>query len=416
MIQELKITNFKSIINETIELSNVNIFIGENGCGKTNILEAVATLSAAKDFNLNINGLSSKGVRVTKPLLTMSSFIGLKQKKEIELIAKFAFTDEILKCNIYPVDKDDIYSEWRDRKENILEETLNSIINEQIEKQDIDSIIDEKISNLIKDNLNEEMSNNIKQKFDKRQLKSNILNKLKQEMFEGIAEKNTFLSKYLIFNINTQSLRGIINNSKEIPLGINGEGLDVLLHDFSKDEWAELKQYDYLITWLDEILIDETDSLKYKGHKLGRSSSFLYFRDKYMRKNNNIFAAENSNEGVLSILFYLALLISRKTPKFFAIDNIETSLNPRLCREIMKIIAKLAIERNKQLLITTHNPAIIDGINLFDDKQRLFVVKREDEGFTKVERIKLKPNVKDKDLKLSEMWMRGYLGGLPNNF
>ena len=93
MIQELKITNFKSIINETIELSNVNIFIGENGCGKTNILEAVATLSAAKDFNLNINGLSSKGVRVTKPLLTMSSFIGLKQKKEIELIAKFAFTD-----------------------------------------------------------------------------------------------------------------------------------------------------------------------------------------------------------------------------------------------------------------------------------------------------------------------------------
>ena len=82
----------------------------------------------------------------------------------------------------------------------------------------------------------------------------------------------------------------------------------------------------------------------------------------------------------------------------------------------MKIISNLAVEHNKQVLITTHNPAILDGINLFDEKQKLFVVKREDQGDTKVEQIKLKPEVKDKDLKLSEMWMRGILGGLPNNF
>jgi len=245
---------------------------------------------------------------------------------------------------------------------------------------------------------------------------SEIFQKVKQNFYDGLEEKNTFLSKYLIYNLNTQSLRGIINSSKEIPLGINGEGLDVLLHDFSPEEWIELKKYSYLISWLDEIIVDEKDSLKYNGHKLGRSNSFLYFKDKYMRKNNNVFAAENSNEGVLNILFYLALFISRKTPKFFAIDNIESSLNPRLCRTLMKIISTLSIEHNKQVLITTHNPAILDGIDLYDDKQRLFVVKRDDEGHTNVEQIKLKPQIQDKDLKLSEMWMRGYMGGLPNNF
>ncbi len=56
-----------------------------------------------------------------------------------------------------------------------------------------------------------------------------------------------------------------------------------------------------------------------------------------------------------------------------------------------------------------------DGLNLNDDEQRLFVVSRNDEGKTQVRRIKLKPG-SDKNLKLSEMWMRGYLGGLPNNF
>ncbi len=412
MIKEIKITNFKSIVNETIELSNVNVFIGENGCGKTNILEAIATLSAAKDHNLNINGLSSKGVRVTKPLLTMSSFIGQKQKNDIELSAIFAFTEELAKCTIYPIDKDDIYSEWKDKKENIIENFLDEAISNGIERNDFDKIIEEQINKRLK----EDYKNEINLTDLKKNLRLEITHKLKKEFLERMSEKNLYISKYLIFNLNTQSLRGITNNSKEIPLGINGEGLDVLLHDFSKEEWIELKQYNYLISWLDEILIDETDSLKYKGHKLGRSSSFLYFKDKFMRKNNNIFAAENSNEGVLNILFYLALLISRKTPKFFAIDNIESSLNPKLCRALMKIISDLAVKQNKQVLITTHNPAILDGINLFDENQRLFVVKREDEGYTKVERLKLKPKVKEKDIKLSEMWMRGYLGGVPNNF
>jgi len=66
-------------------------------------------------------------------------------------------------------------------------------------------------------------------------------------------------------------------------------------------------------------------------------------------------------------------------------------------------------------LITTHNPAILDGLNLNDDEQRLFVVSRNEEGKTKIKRIKLKPK-SEESLKLSEMWMRGYLGALPKNF
>jgi predicted ATPase len=110
------------------------------------------------------------------------------------------------------------------------------------------------------------------------------------------------------------------------------------------------------------------------------------------------------------------LVISKKTPRFLAIDNIESALNPKLCRVLMKILAELAIENGKQILITTHNPAILDGLNLHEDKQRLFIVKRSDEGYTQTERIKMKPDTNGQQLKLSELWMRGYLGGLPTNF
>jgi hypothetical protein len=79
----------------------------------------------------------------------------------------------------------------------------------------------------------------------------------------------------------------------------------------------------------------------------------------------------------------------------------------------MKQLADLACKNNKQVLLTTHNPAILDGINLESEDQRLFVVSRSLTGQTRVKRVK-KP--KTSDLKLSEMFMRGVLGGLPKGF
>lgn len=417
MIEEISISNFKSITSETINLSKVNVFIGENGCGKTNVLEAIATLGAAKDNALNINGLSVRGIRVTKPQLTVSSFLGKKQKTDIEISAKFSQEEGYVRCVIYPIDESDIFSEWKDKVETLKvdDAQLNSRISKILDNPENLDLFDKIFEKNFQDS-KVKLSPSLTLEKLKRVLINDIKNDITLKVRNQIKGHIDCLSKYLIYNINTQSLRGIINISKEVPLGINGEGLDVLLHDFSKEEWKKLKDYSYLISWLDDIVIDESDSFKYQGHKIGRSSSFLYFKDKFMRKNNNMFAAENSNEGVLNILFYLALMISRRTPKFFAIDNIESSLNPRLCRTLMKIITELAKEQEKQLLITTHNPAVLDGLNLFDESQRLFVVKRTDEGHTKVDRIKLKPEIQGKDMKLSEMWMRGYLGGIPNNF
>lgn len=85
----------------------------------------------------------------------------------------------------------------------------------------------------------------------------------------------------------------------------------------------------------------------------------------------------------------------------------------------MEEICKLAKSEDKQLLITTHNPAILDGLNLFDDEVRLFEVKRNDKGHTQTRRITLKPEVQNdmgERYKLSELWTRGYLGAISNQF
>ena len=44
MFKRLAIKKFKSIIDLTIELGRVNVFIGANGMGKSNVMEAIARL------------------------------------------------------------------------------------------------------------------------------------------------------------------------------------------------------------------------------------------------------------------------------------------------------------------------------------------------------------------------------------
>lgn len=70
--------------------------------------------------------------------------------------------------------------------------------------------------------------------------------------------------------------------------------------------------------------------------------------------------------------------------------------------------------------MTTHNPAILDGLNLNDDSERLFKVERNDDGATQLKRIGVddlpKPKRNGQVLRLSEAFMRGLLGGLPTNF
>ncbi len=423
MLKHLHIKNFKSIYDETIELGRFNVFIGENGSGKTNILEALGVIGAAIENKLSNDELALKGIRVAKPTITFSSFLGEKQKENINIELWIQDNAYLMKaCNTLTTNNtEDIFSTWKMRSDILHIEKNGTVLN-------IDDYFNEKISEFTKKEgktLTERLVKTLlvrglkfsKKKDDNLLEYNNFLDAIKL-----LSTNSTYTSiglrSYKIFNLSTQTLRGIGGVSREIP-GIRGENLDRLIENFDKEERAKLEKYAYFINWLDKIEIDKEDRHKLKGHKLDMSISILYFRDKYMQRKNNLFSAENANEGVLHILFYLALFISKHTSKLFAIDNIETALNPELCKKLIEQLVQLSKEEGneRQVLITTHSPAVLDGLNLHDPEQRLFKVYRNRKGHTKVKRIELKPdqNFNGQGLKLSELWMRNYLGAIPQN-
>lgn len=75
LIRKLTVHGFKSIMQkQPIELGRVNCFIGANGVGKSNLLEALGVLGAAANGVVDDESLLRRGVRAGVPRLYKSSF------------------------------------------------------------------------------------------------------------------------------------------------------------------------------------------------------------------------------------------------------------------------------------------------------------------------------------------------------
>jgi predicted ATPase len=170
---------------------------------------------------------------------------------------------------------------------------------------------------------------------------------------------------------------------------------------------VKIKERLTLIDWFETFEIPED---------LSSGERSIRIRDRYLPQKA-VFDQRSANEGFLFLLFYLTLFISPETPSFFSIDNIDSSLNPKLCIKLVQTIVTLAKEYDKQVILTTHNPAVLDGLNLNDEDQSLIVVERSKAGYTRVRPVNsAQTGSAQMEVGLSEAFMRGYIGGLPKNF
>lgn len=410
MLHKIDIKNFKSIVHESIEFGRINVFIGENGAGKTNVLEAIAMATAAEAKRLSIEEITMRGIRVARPGMMCSSF--KKSDKNVRFDLTFSKDGQVFfhKIMISHRQSSEVFGKWDAKIRRYLVGADKKF--EPMIEVEIPSTLADDLVNLI-------TTNKVPGEANLAKLRRAV--EVIRESQKRSERLSDLFNSFGIYAAETHVLRGLDTLSRREPLGLYGENLDVFLNEIRKkenDSYLDLIEKAHCISWLDDALFDEDDALKMSGHKLGRSKSKLYFKDRFINEDDCIFSAENANEGVLHILFYLSLFSSQMAPQMFAIDNIETALNPGLCSSLMENIALLTKNNDKQVFITTHSPAILDGLNLHDDDERLFRIYRDDDGLTKIKRVKLKidAEIGGNRLKLSELWMRGYLGAISEGF
>ena len=392
MIKKIHIQNFKSIYDLELEVGRVNLFIGENGSGKSNLLEALVFVSANQSNKLDNEFLFSRGIRVTEPRFMRSAYEVNDKEKSINISI-----EDNHKVDSYQFVNDDTeYSKWIYKSEKMISEEIKKILPDKTNKE-IEQI-QLTVFDFIKDN------------------KKDFLSFLNEKVENGkeiiiTDEHSVNFINFLIYSPENTALRIFEKEGQIQPLGINGEGLLKLLkviNNYEDNTHIEtiIKSLQ-LFNWFEDIQIPK--DLKSNENK-------IIIKDKYLYEE---FDQRSANEGFLFILFYITLIVAKGTPKSFAIDNIDASLNPKLCTKLMTTLTDLAKKYDKQIFLTTHNPAILDGVDLNDEEQKLFVVSRNKQGHTKMKCITTEDKPKsstDWPLKLSEAFLRGYLGGLPKGF
>lgn len=386
MLKRIGIKNYKSIVNQSLSLGTFNVIIGANGCGKSNLLEAIALAGLSSSGALLPEMFESRGIRLSDTRFMRSAFEDIDEE--------FIFVDVETAdgdSSAYKIhyNKDTKPAQWED----VVEEETKSII----------SIIKDKGQGIKVKDLLAYMEN----KEDSTVVNINLWEGEDHKLVLSRSRVNG-LRSFTIYSLEESALRSL-ELMPSTKLGRTGKGLLSYLKELSKTEEGksvlnEVKENLEVIDWFDDMEMPE--------NTLAQDSS-LMLKDRYVDGSLHYFDQRSANEAFLYLLFYFTLFISEETPSFFAIDNIESSLNPKLCRMVISRLASLAEKHGKQVILTTHSPFVLDGLDEITEKRRLFVVNRNSDGHTVVNSIK---ENKNKSISLSEAWLKGYIGGLPNNF
>ena len=139
-----------------------------------------------------------------------------------------------------------------------------------------------------------------------------------------------------------------------------------------------------------------------------------------MREGKNTLSAHDASEGALYVLFCAVLALLPSSPRCLSVDNLDQALNPRLSQKLVGSLCRWITESPapQQILFTAHNPAVLDGLPLDDDRVKLFAVDRNSKGHTVINHIVITDALRQLSEKngwpLSRLWLMGHLGGVPN--
>ena len=163
----------------------------------------------------------------------------------------------------------------------------------------------------------------------------------------------------------------------------------------------------FLPRWTNAVRVGQIDKSLVSRGIANPETDMVYFIDRFMKEGRNTLTAYDSSEGTLFLLFVAVLLSHSESPDYFALDNVDNALNPKLTRHLVEtmiknITRKVARENldfgPKQIFLTSHNPTSLDAFDLFDDDLRVFVVKRDERGHSFVDRLQPREGISSRGM------------------
>jgi predicted ATPase len=380
LIEKISLRNILSFGDkgEEITLEPLNIIIGQNASGKSNLVDVIKLLRSLPQENGLVNFISKSGGIVEWLWKGFPNDLIFEIEIEVaKMDYRFSYRLEL----IYVLDRIGIY-----------QETLSEI-NAAVPKNKLESkLFRSQPKELIKNqkNINPDYSM-FSPKFSEQDIRTKLAY---TSIYSAIITPKIYTD--LQTNRNSEIRRHQPSDSLNDFLEEDGSNLALVLNDLQfrgrpKDKIVEnLKKFNPHIT-------------DYVIQVIGGTVQ-LFIREEGLEKP---ISAMRLSDGTLRYLCLLAILCHPEPPPLICIEEPETGLHP----DILPTIAELMIEASQrtQLIVTTHSDILVSAFSKIPEA--VLVCEKDEDGthFKRLEADKLK--VWLKEYELGDLWLKGEIGG-----
>jgi predicted ATPase len=372
MLKQLILENWKSFRYAELPLDPLTVLIGTNASGKSNVVEALEFLQRiARGENIEV---ALAGDKTLSSIRGGVEWTARKPETEFTLKALVQLEDEqtdylyILKVQTIPeVKVIQEYIEYQTLNEN------NEIVYDQIDIKNDNFPVKSgfkfsrdylKLNELLQLKINASLQTDLEDNIEK--INNDILSLIERlnNKFVQITDKLkssivSTLENILILNPIASNMRNY--SPLADTLASDASNIAGVLATLPDDQKAEVELT--LSTYLKDL--PEGDIKKVWSEKVGRfgTDAMLYCQEEWKPGENTEIDARSMSDGTLRFLAILTALLIRPEGSQIVIEEIDNGLHPSRAKLLVKILREIGSQRNIDILLTTHNPALLDALS-----------------------------------------------------
>lgn len=374
MIKSFIFENFKSYDKARLELEDLTILIGTNAAGKTNAIEGIKILSeisTGRDFSVILDGSKnvdseirggSKGsCKLNTTYFTLGCVVDVDLDKDIEYRITIKVGDRVY------VEEESLYIIQQDSAKELIFKTKRG-------NKDSGDI---KVQyNNHKQGKNPDLtcirySAVLPQMASKLPLDNDVYKKY-AEYINMVVDN---LRNILFLNPVPSEMRGY-SRITDNELRPNADNLSSVLYSICQNDNYKNKLLDIIKK------LPENDVVGIDFIKTQIGDVMFSIKEKFGTRSN-IMEAKRLSDGTIRCLAVIASILSQEKGSTVVIEEVDNGIHPSRAKSLIDAISELGKEKGVDVIITTHNSALLNSVSKDDIKGVSICYRDENDGSSK---------------------------------
>lgn len=361
MITELHLKDWKSYESAKLHIDPLSVLIGTNASGKSNALDAFQFLSRIATGSMLTSALKGDGALTA---LRGGLEWAARQPENRFSLGVVCYADESTdyEYNIECLVKEqrcDVFSEqlsrikYRQGKDGIRKSKAGEIKLFRTDYCPDDS------PTIVARLYNEKQGSPRQLSRAHPILYQLVGQKLRQEIMEGVTHVVESLRSIFILDPIPSHMRGYSPLSEKLESDAkNIAGVLAALADPEKEKIENI-----LTSYASQL--PEKDIKRVFAVKVGafNTDAMLYCQEHWTdSKEFSVVDARGMSDGTLRFLAILTALLTRPKGSLLVVEEVDNGLHPSRSSLLLNMLKKIGEERGVDVLVTTHNPALLDAM------------------------------------------------------